>query len=337
MITLLLVALFSGVVTLTGAGVGRALAADPMTVAQEIGLGAREHPNILQRYGGEYANPALRDYVAEIGVRLVRTITSTPYEFSFTLLDAADAHAFAMPGGYVYVTRHVLAFANFEAELAAVRAHGISYVISRHARGWQLMQDELRDAPVAENVETMHRFTRDQEFEADTISIRMLAEAGYDPMAQARFLGAIGAQQELAQRAGSPHPRDLASHPAIEARIIRASEFAHDVTRERQIRSANQGLITAYVPLVPANGDWYEGRDRYLTIIHGLVYGRRPSEGITVGNDYIDTSNRYTFTLPPGFRFTSLGRTVTASGPNGGSMRFDVQVFRSPQTKALTT
>lgn len=333
--TLVSVALFSAVVTLTGAGVGRAVAAEPMTVAQEIGLGAREHPNILQRYGGEYANPALRAYVAEVGARLVRTITSTPFEFSFTLLDAADAYAFAMPGGYVYVTRQMLAFANSEAELAAVLAHEIAHVISRHARERQLLQDELRGAPVAENVEAMHRFTRDQEFEADTISIRMLAEAGYDPMAQARFLATIGEQQELAQRAGSPRPRDPATHPAIEARIIRATEFAHDVTRERQIRTANQGLVTAYVSAPPANANWYDGRDRYLTMVDGLVYGRRPSEGTTVGNDYIDTSNRYTFTLPPGFRFTSLGRTVTARGPNGGSMRFDVQVFRSPQTEPL--
>ncbi len=334
---LLSVALFSAVVTLAGVGVAPALADEPMNVAQEIGLGAREHPNILQRYGGEYANPALRSYVAEVGQRLVRTLTSTPYEFSFTLLDAADAYAFAMPGGYVYVTRQLLAFANSEAELAAVLAHEIAHVISRHARERQLLQDEMRGAPVAENVETMHRFTRDQEFEADTVSIRMLAEAGYDPMAQARFLGTIGEQQELAQRAGSPRPRDPASHPAIEARVIRATEFAQDVTRERQIRAANPGLVTAYVPLMPANSDWYEGRDRYLNMVDGLVYGRRPSEGITVGNDYIDTYNRYAFTLPPGFRFTSVGRTVMARGPNGGSMRFDAQVLRSPQTEPLTT
>lgn len=331
------VALFSALVTLTGVGGGQALAAEAMSVAEEVALGAREHPNILQRYGGEYPNSTLRDYVAEVGQRLVGTLPATPYVFTFTLLDASDAYAFAMPGGYVYLTRQMLAFANSEAELAAVLAHEVAHVVSRHARERQVLQDELRGAPVAQNIEAMHRFTRDQEYEADAISIRMLADAGYDPMAQARFLTTVGEQQELALRAGSPLPRDPASHPAIDARVIRATDVALDVVRERRGRPGAMGMITAYVPLLPTDDGWYSGRDRFLTMVDGMVYGRRPSEGMMVGNTYIDTFNRYTFTLPPGFRFSTTGRSIMARGPNGGSMRFDAQVSRTPQTEPLAT
>lgn len=332
---LLSVALCSALVTLTAVGVAPVLADEPMTIAQEIGLGAREHPSIVARYGGEYPNAGLRGYVADVGRRLVATLPSSPYDFSFTVLDASDAYAFAMPGGYVYVTRQMLAFANSEAELAAVLAHEIAHVMSRHARERQVKQDELRGAPLTENIEAMHRFTRDQEFEADAISIRMLADAGYDPMAQAHFLATAGEQQDLALRSGTPRSRDPASHPAIDARVIRAADVAHDVARERRARAAAADIVTAYIPLLPRDGDWYEGRERYLGMIDGLVYGRRPSEGMVVGNTYIDTYNRYTFTLPAGFRFNSLGRTIMARGPNGASMRFDVQLQRAPQTEPL--
>ena len=331
------VALLSALVTLTGVGGGRALAADAMTVAEELSLGAREHPNILQRYGGEYPNATLRDYVAEVGQRLVGTLPPTPFTFTFTLLDASDAYAFAMPGGYVYVTRQMIAFANSEAELAAVLAHEIAHVFSRHARERQVLQDELRGAPVAENIEAMHRFTRDQEYEADAISIRMLADAGYDPMAQARFLATVAEQQELALRAGSPLPRDPASHPAIDARVLRATDVATDMVRERRGRAAAANMITAYVQLPPIDDGWYSGRDKFLGMIDGMVYGRRPSEGMMVGNTYVDTFNRYTFTLPAGFRFTSTGRSIMARGPNGASMRFDAQLSRTPQTEPLAT
>ena len=332
------VALFSVLVTLAGVGGNQVLAEEPMTIAQEQGLGAREHPRILQRFGGEYPNVPLRLYVADVGARLVRTLPSTPYDFLFTLLDAPDAYAFAMPGGYVYVTRQMVALANTEAELAAVLAHEIAHVVSRHARQRQAMQDDLRGGPAAENIEAMHRFTRDQEFDADALSIQLLADAGYDPMAQARFLATIGAQQELEQRAGSPRPRDAASHPAIEARVIRATEAARAVTKAVQAKvDATDGLLAGYLPLAAREVVWDEGRDKYLGMIDGLVYGRRPNEGMVVGNTYIDTYSRYTFTLPAGFHFTGTGRTITARGPNGASMRFDSQLLRSPQTEPLTT
>ncbi len=318
-------------------GVAPAVAAE-LTFEQERRIGAREHPLIVQRYGGEYPDPAVRRYVSEVGARVVQAITATPYEFVFSVLDNGDAYAFALPGGYVYITRQMLALANSEAELAAVLAHEVAHITERHANQRNVLQAELRNAPAAQGAAQMHEFTREQELEADAVSIRLMAKAGYDPMAQARFLTTVGLQADLVQRAGEPGPRDPNTHPSIVERVRRAVSLTHEVERDAKGRRdhADAALLAGYMPKdEPQPLSWVTGREPFLRAIDGLVYGRRPSEGMVAGTTYYDTMNRFSFVLPPGFHFSRANRSVGADGPNGASMMFDIQITRTPPTEGI--
>ncbi len=319
-------------------GVAPAVAAE-LTIDQELRIGSREYPLILQRYGGEYGDPALRAYVSDVGKRVVAAITpATPYDFVFTILDNSDAYAFAMPGGYIYITRQMVALANSEAELAAVLAHEVAHIALRHANQRTLLQDELKGATAAYSNDQMHAFTRDQEIDADVASIRLLAVAGYDPFAQARFLATVGQQADLVLRAGEPAPRDPDTHPAIVDRVRRAYAEAKKV--EQQFRDERDKVdvtrIAGYVPVGDAAAlPWNTRREPFLRAIDGMVYGRRPAEGMIVGNTYYDSTNRFSFSLPPGFHFSNAGRSVGADGPNGASMKFDVMVNRVAPTEGM--
>ncbi len=319
------------------AGVVSPAVAAELTVAQELRIGQREHAGILQRFGGDYKDPKVAQYVTDVGKRLVATLPERAYDYTFTVLDFGDPYAFAMPGGYVYITRQMLIVANSEAELAAVLAHEIAHLSERHANQRSLLQDQLPGAAVGGAVaEEWNRFNQEQELAADAVSIRMLAEAGYDPMAQARFLAAIGEHVELAQRAGEPRPRNPNTHPSITDRLRRATEAAQAVERDRTAGSAvADALAAGYLPAAEAERTpWNIGRESFLGVIDGLVYGRRPAEGMMIGATYVDTFNRYTFTLPPGFHFSrTRPNSISAEGPNGASMLFDMQQMLTAQTE----
>ena len=94
-----------------------------MPPSDEIRVGAQEHPKILERFGGVYDDPEVGGYVAEVGGRLVANSEMPSFPFTFTVLNSPDVNAFALPGGYVYFTRRLLALANSEAELAGVIGH----------------------------------------------------------------------------------------------------------------------------------------------------------------------------------------------------------------------
>ena len=104
-----------------------------MTLDEEKRVGREEHPKILQQFGGAYDDPALRRYVTGIGKNLAARSELPNLKFTFTILNSEQVNAFALPGGYVYVTRGLLALAGSEAELAGVMAHEIGHVTARHS------------------------------------------------------------------------------------------------------------------------------------------------------------------------------------------------------------
>ena len=104
-----------------------------MSQAEEQRVGAREHPRIVQQFGGVYQDGNITDYVSAIGRDLVHTSDRPDLQFTFTVLNSEIVNAFALPGGYIYVTRGLAALANSEAELAGVIAHEIGHVTARHA------------------------------------------------------------------------------------------------------------------------------------------------------------------------------------------------------------
>ena len=310
-----------------------------MSPAQERQLGRQQHPQVIVQFGGAYEDPALQAYVAGIGERLAAVSELPDLDFTFTLLNSDVVNAFALPGGYVYVTRGLLALADDEAELAGVLAHEIGHVTARHSAqrysrgvlaqggvvvgsilagvlGGGAAADLAQQAGGAGAQAYLAGYSRDQEFQADELGVRYLARAGYDPAAMSSFLDKLGRNDALARRlAGredAPDPASswFATHPRTPDRVLRAVEQASAAT-------AGEGRIE---------------RERYLAAIDGMIYGEDPSQGFVRDGAFVHPELRFAFEAPPGFRLTNTPTAVIGQGPDG-LMRFDGA--RVPQGQSM--
>lgn len=306
-----------------------------LSQADEVRLGTQEHPKVLAEFGGAYGGQEADDYVAQIGRRLVQVSELPEQNFTFTLLNSPVVNAFALPGGYVYVTRGLLALAADEAELAGVIAHEIGHVTGRHTAQRETRSTLAQGASVvgvllgglflgdaaarsaAQLAQTaapmwLMSYSREQEFEADELGIRYLARAGYDPRAMSSFLGRLQAQAELeAQQTGRPLDAEeniYASHPRTLDRVARAADEAAQQTA----------------------GPGRRGREAYLAAVDGMLYGDDPAEGLVQGRSFIHPGLGFRFEAPPGFTLTNTSRQVIGQGRDGALMVFDAGERKTP-------
>jgi predicted Zn-dependent protease len=286
---------------------------------QEAQMGAEAHPDVLAQFGGAYDDPALQAYVAGLGQRLARASEVPDAEFRFTVLDSDIVNAMALPGGYVYVTRGLVALAGSEAELAGVLAHEIGHVTARHSSqrvSRQVLGDLVAGVVgavigvpgVGELAQLgsgayLQSYSRDQESEADSIGIRYLGGAGYDPRAMAGFLARLYDQARLEAIIAGRSPDDIdafnfmASHPRTLERVQAAT------------MAATAGGIV--------------GRDEFLARIDGLTWGRDPAEGVVRDRAFLHPGLGIRFQVPPGFTLANSDDKVTASHPQGAVIQFD--------------
>ena len=301
---------------------GGAIFTGGMSQQEEIRVGRLHHPVILKQYGGEYGAPELKRYVESIGQFLASTAERPDLKFKFTVLNSEDVNAFATPGGYVYVTRGLMALADDEAQLAAVLAHEIGHIAARHhaqRRGRTLVANiglgalgalggrAAADLGQFAAVGILRGFSREHEREADDLSLRYMTRAGFDPKAMAEFLRKLRANARLTRirRGESPDAVDrfhyLATHPAPAERMERAAEMA----RNAAVR------------------DPVTGRHVYLSKISGMLYGGDPEQGFVRGRDFLHPKLRFAFRVPPGFSVLNSRTAVAAFGPDGARLLFD--------------
>ncbi len=295
-----------------------------MSPQDEQQIGDQEHPQLVQEFGGEYKNPDVTRYIESVGQLLARTSELPDQKFSFTVLDSEIVNAFALPGGYVHVSRGLLALANSEAEIAGVMAHEIGHVTARHSAqrynrtmGATLLSTILgiglgdvgQQIGQAAGSYYLASYSQDQEFQADSLGVRYLRRAGYDVQAMADFLASLRAQSQLeAAIAGLPpgtvdESDIMASHPRTLDRVQRA------------MAEAGGGAPVK---------DPMDGRDIYLRKIHGMVYGDSPEQGFVRGQRFIHPALRFAFEVPPGFKLTNKTSAVQARGPNGSGILFEM-------------
>ncbi|MCV6576774.1 MAG: M48 family metalloprotease [Cohaesibacter sp.] len=299
-------------------------------------IGAREHPKIIKAYGGLYSNAKLETMLSKLVGRLVAASPEPTRPYRVTILNSPSINAFALPGGYLYVTRGLLALANDKSELAAVLAHEMAHVTSRHAlaRAQARQQGEIVSKVIknmtgdsakaarikAQKLVTLASFSQVQELEADRLGIETAFRAGLDPFAAGRFLKSMGAYaQFLTGRADNdPKANFLSSHPTTPERI-KAALFA-----ARRFSGPNIGK---------------REQEDYLLALDGMLFGDSPDEGFVRGRSYIHPHLRIAFTLPQGYRLENTSKAVLAISPNGTAMRFDgVSVSRDvPLVKYLTS
>ncbi|MCH8111491.1 MAG: M48 family metalloprotease, partial [Proteobacteria bacterium] len=289
-----------------------------MSPAQEARIGAEEHAKILDRFGGVYDDPKIGGYVAEIGGRLVANSETPRAPFRFTVLNTPDVNAFALPGGYVYVTRGLIALANSESELAGVLAHEIGHVVARHAAqrysrsvvagiGGAIL-GAITNAEIGQIASLgselyLSGFSREQEYESDTLGVRYLRRTGYDPGGMASFLRTLIAEKDLNGKLAGVDPNVAAS-----------SFFA---THPRTIDRVNRAVAQA------GGAAGVVRRDAHLDNLAGLVFGDDPSQGIVRGREFIHPELRFRFEVPPGFRLFNTAEAVFARESGGGVIKFD--------------
>jgi predicted Zn-dependent protease len=294
-----------------------------ITPAQELKIAEGEHPKILAQFGGEYADPAIRDYVAGL-VRAVGKASARPeIEYRVTVLNSPVVNAFALPAGYLYVTRGLLALAGSEAELAGVLAHEMGHVTARHTAqrygrtvvvgggtqllGWLTGSSTLQQVGEAAGMVWIQGFSREQEFQADELGVATMARGGYDSMAMASFLAKLQQQDALQATLAGRKPGEsdqfslFATHPRTADRIERAIEQAG-------LSGVKQGR---------------EEREAYLRRLDGLLYGDDPAQGVVRGRLFVHPALGFRFEVPEGFQILNGQSEVTAVGPQGAVIRFD--------------
>jgi predicted Zn-dependent protease len=295
----------------------------------EASMGAEEHPKILEEFGGAYTEkPNLNAYVSQLGQQVAQNAERKDVTYTFTVLNSDDVNAFALPGGYVYVTRGLLALANNEAELAGVLGHEIGHVNARHTaeRVGQQQKASILSAlgvaaatllggdtlgqmagGVAEQGSAVYlgQYSQNQEFEADSLGVRYIAKTGYDPQAMATFLDSLDQDVHLqAKVAGTPEAADAysmtQSHPRTPDRVQRA-------------------IAEANVPVTnPALN-----RDRFLGEINGMIWGSDPRDGVVKGSTFIHPGLRFAFDAPKGMKLANQPSQVIGKGDNA-VMVFDL-------------
>ena len=287
-------------------------------------IGAREHPLVVAKYGGEYQNEKAERMLALIVGKLVTVSNDPSRVYRVTILNSPKVNAFALPGGYLYITRGLLALANDSAEMAAVIAHEMAHVSANHAI---LRQEKLASTKLGQRVATevlgdstsarvalaanqlkLSEFSREQEFQADAVGIRLTGKAGYDPFAGARFLETLHAFRTI-NRSGLASFDDssfLSSHPSTPRRTELAKRHAR---------------------FFGAPGVGKRERQRFLQGIEGLTYGDSAEEGFVRAQTFAHSGLGITFKAPNGFRIENQTKAVVITGKNDLAIRFDATVI----------
>lgn len=283
---------------------------------------AQQHPQIVAEFGGaETGNRGA--YVSGVGRRIAAQSGiqgGGAGAYTFTTLNSPVLNAFAVPGGYIYITRELLGLMDDEAELASVLGHEIGHIAADHSaernNRSQISQALAAlagvvtgSSQVAQLASTISQgvvlsYSRSQEYESDDLGIRYMAAAGYDPMAAATLLNSLGAATSLETRtSGGPDERAIPSwartHPLSADRVQRATRQANATG------TANRGE---------------RNRDQFLAQIDGMLWGDDPAQGVVEGRNFLHPDLRLRFTVPNGYGIQNGTRAVSVSGSNGQAM-----------------
>lgn len=288
--------------------------------AQERQIGRDGHEAVMQVFGA-YDDAALQAYVREVGERVARASHQPGLDWHFTLLDDSTVNAFALPGGYIYITRGILVHLNSEAQLAGVLGHEIAHVTARHSAG-RMTQEQLaglglglasifsptfrRYGGVVQLALGLLflRYSRDDETEADALAVRYATGAGYDP----RQIPATYAMLARVQsREGQRLPTFLATHPDPGDRQARTARLAQQAVKRRD----DPKLVVA--------------ADAHNRRVDGVLFGPDPREGYFDDNDYYHPTMRFQIRFPAGWYGQNTRVAVLAAAPDeSGAMQLSI-------------
>lgn len=289
---------------------------------EERRMGRDSHPRILAEFGGALDSPRLQAYVAGIGQRLVRTSETPGDDYRFTVLNSDIVNAMALPGGYIYVTRGLLALNGNEAELAGVLGHEIGHVTARHSAqrysramaaniGIGILGAVLGTPGVSDIASLgasywLSAYSQENEFEADSLGVRYMSRAGWHADAMASMLSKL-----------REHSRLEAIEAGRDPDVVDETHFmsTHPRTLDR-VQAAIRHALGA-----PPQGSL--GQDSFLDAVDGMVYGDDPEQGVVRGRAFLHPGLGFRFEVPADFRLINGDKAVVARDRTGAAIIFD--------------
>jgi predicted Zn-dependent protease len=264
-------------------------------VGEETAQGVKAQLGLIE-------DPELVAYVGEVGARLARHAPRRGFEYSFQIVDQEAPNAFALPGGFIFVSRGLLTLANSEDELANVLGHEIVHVAARHAAARQEVGRSLPAKLDWLQGSYLARYGRDQEREADRLGQGLAAVAGYDPAGLVVFLRELEHTERL-QLGSSRLPSFWDTHPSTNRRVAEAGA------------RANMAAWTRKPPIAETQTD-------FLRRMEGLAIGVRASEGVFLGDRFMHADLDLFVHFPPGWKTANTPIAVGAIAP-----KRDAQIF----------
>lgn len=283
---------------------------------QEIAMGQQADPEIVAHFG-LYEDPTLQRFIEAKGQKMAAISHRSNLNYSFKIVDSPVINAFAVPGGYVYFTRGIMAYFNNEAEFAGVLGHEIGHITARHSVqqqskamlaqlglivGMVVSPEFAQFADIAQQgVGILFlKFGREAERESDRLGVEYSTKIGYDAQEMAEFF--LTLQRTSAEAGAQPVPTFLSTHPSPEDRLVRVTELAEEWKQKL-------GLVTPEV-----------GRNSYLKMIDGMIFGEDPKQGFHENNIFYHPVLKFKFQTPVNWAFQNTPQQVSMADKDGKAM-----------------
>lgn len=287
-----------------------------MSEAQEIAMGREYDPQVLATFG-EYENDQILAVLRQKEIEMARISHWPGLEYHIKILDSPVVNAFAVPGGYIYLTRGLLAQLNNEAELAGIIGHEMGHITSRHSVNQLSKQQVGQLVLIAGMIASEEfrkyadyamlgmqllflKFSRDDEREADRLGVEYSSKIGYDAHKMADFFNVLNKMNMASEQGGVP--TFLSTHPDPGDRYNAVNQSA----------SKWQDSL--------AFASWKVNQDSYLNLIDGIVYGEDPRQGYVEGYTFYHPQLKLKFPFPAGWQLENLPAQVNMAPKDGKAL-----------------
>jgi len=305
-----------------------------MSESEEISLGAKYHEQVLQEMP-VYPDPELAAYVDQVGQRIARVSHRPQLNYRFTVIDTPTVNAFALPGGYIYITRGILAYLNSEAELAAVLGHEVGHVTARHSVRQQSAATATGIAGTIFGAATgvpgsqdlfnvfgkamLSGYGRKQELESDRLGAQYLARSGYDPQAMLKVIGVLKNQEMFEQQRAREENREARAYHGV---------FATHPDNDKRLQE-----VIAEADQLKTTTDARVARTEFLEYLDGLAFGPSENDGMVKANRFYHKPLNFGLRFAEGWTIENRSDRLIAVAPDEAAF---MQVEVDPLSRQMS-